>query len=96
MSAANVTVHADALRRFVATVVERGGSSPREAQLVAHNLVEANLTGHDSHGVGMLPRYVDNLLAGGLKANQHLKVVADHGALLTLDGQAGYGQVMGR
>ena len=92
---AGVTVQAEALRRFVAAVVERGGSSTEEARLVAHNLVEANLTGHDSHGVGMLPRYVDNLLAGGLKANQHLRVVTDHGSLLTLDGQAGYGQVMG-
>ena len=95
MNTTDVTVHAEALRRFVATVVERGGSTPHEAQLVAHNLVEANLTGHDSHGVGMLPRYVDNLLAGGLKANQTLRVATDHGSLLTLDGMAGYGQVMG-
>jgi uncharacterized oxidoreductase len=84
-------VHADAapLRRRTRRL------QPREAALVAHNLVEANLTGHDSHGVGMLPRYVENLLAGGLKANQQLRIVTDHGSLLTLDGQAGYGQVMG-
>ncbi|MEN9628926.1 MAG: hypothetical protein RJA10_2153 [Pseudomonadota bacterium] len=92
---AAVTVKAEPLRQFVATVAARGGSSAEEARLVAHNLVEANLTGHDSHGVGMLPRYVDNLLAGGLKANRQLRVVTDHGSLLTLDGQAGYGQVMG-
>ncbi len=91
-----VTVHPEPLRRLVQAVVERGGSGPDEARLVAHNLVEANLTGHDSHGVGMLPRYVDNLRAGGLKANQQLRVVADHGSLLTLDGQLGYGQVMGQ
>jgi hydroxycarboxylate dehydrogenase B len=90
-----VVVQAAALRRMVQAVVERGESSLREAERVAHNLVEANLTGHDSHGVGMLPRYVDNLLSGGLKANQTLRVVTDHGSLLTLDGQAGYGQVMG-
>jgi hypothetical protein len=90
-----VTVQAEALRRFVQTVVEAGGSTPTEARSVAHNLVEANLTGHDSHGVGMLPRYVDNLLAGGLQANQTLRVVVDNGSLLTLDGNAGYGQVMG-
>jgi uncharacterized oxidoreductase len=95
MSATDVTVHAEAAAPLRGHVVERGGSTPHEAQLVAHNLVEANLTGHDSHGVGMLPRYVDNLLAGGLKANQTLRVVTDHGSLLTLDGMAGYGQVMG-
>jgi uncharacterized oxidoreductase len=95
MNPGSVIVQADPLRRFVQAVVTQGGSSAQEAALVAHNLVEANLTGHDSHGVGMLPRYVDNLLAGGLKANQRLRVVADNGSLLTLDGQAGYGQVMG-
>ncbi|MFO1326770.1 MAG: malate/lactate/ureidoglycolate dehydrogenase [Rubrivivax sp.] len=90
-----VIVQADALRALVRAVVSRGGSGEREASLVAHNLVEANLTGHDSHGVGMLPRYVDNLRAGGLKANQSLRIASDQGSLLTLDGCAGYGQVMG-
>lgn len=32
------------------------GSKPREIELVADNLIGANLTGHDSHGIGMLPR----------------------------------------
>ena len=40
--------------------------SPAEAEQVAANLVEANLRGHDSHGVGMVPRYVDAVLEGGL------------------------------
>ncbi len=95
-AAAPVLIHAAPLRRFVQTVVAAGGSAAAEAEAVAHNLVESNLTGHDSHGVGMLPRYIDNLLAGGLVANQSLRVVAEQGSLLTLDGQAGYGQVMGR
>ncbi|MCA0242288.1 MAG: malate/lactate/ureidoglycolate dehydrogenase [Proteobacteria bacterium] len=95
-AAAPVIIHAEPLGRFVQAVVAAGGSAAAEAEAVAHNLVEANLTGHDSHGVGMLPRYVDNLLAGGLVANQRLRVVAEQGSLLTLDGQAGYGQVMGR
>ena len=95
-AAAPVVIHAEPLRRFVQAVVAAGGSAAAEAEAVAHKLVEANLTGHDSHGVGMLPRYVDNLLAGGLVANQRLRVVAEQGSLLTLDGQAGYGQVMGQ
>ena len=79
----------------VAAIVRAAGSSPREAAQVAANLVEANLRGHDSHGVGMIPRYVDALLEGGLKVNQHPKVQLDTGALLALDGCQGYGQVIG-
>ncbi|HNU10696.1 MAG TPA: malate/lactate/ureidoglycolate dehydrogenase [Rubrivivax sp.] len=90
-----MVVQANALRRLAQTIVERGGSLPEEAERVAQHLVDANLAGHDSHGVGMLPRYVDNLLAGVLKPNQQLAVRSDHGALLTLDGQAGYGQAIG-
>ena len=59
------------------------------------NLIEANLTGHDSHGIGMLPRYADSYLEGGLKPNVHVRTVLDAGAMLRLDGQAGFGQVVG-
>lgn len=55
----------------------------------------ANLSGHDSHGVGMLPRYVDAVLEGGLKPNAQVKTLLDIGSMLTLDGQRGYGQVVG-
>lgn len=83
------------LARAIAAIVAAGGSEDREARLVADNLVMANLTGHDSHGVGMIPRYVDSLLEGGLRPNRHPEVKFDGGALLALDGQAGYGQVIG-
>lgn len=71
------------------------GSEPTEAALVADQLVEANRCGHDSHGVGMLPTYVALALAGQLKINAHCQVVNDAGPLLVLDGQQGFGQVMG-
>ena len=91
---AGVTVAPARLRDAVQVIVGRGGSSEREAGLVAAQLVEANLTGHDSHGVGMLPRYVEALAEGGLRVDRQLSVVTDAGALLMLDGNAGYGQVM--
>lgn len=86
---------ADRLEAVARTIVSAGGSAEREAALVAHQLVAANLTGHDSHGVGMLPRYVDALVAGDLLPNQKPTVVHDAGMFLTLDGNRGYGQVMG-
>jgi uncharacterized oxidoreductase len=76
-------------------IVAAGGSDAREAKIVAENLVTANLTGHDSHGVGMIPRYIESLLEGGLKVNQHPKILFDGGAMISLDGQSGYGQVIG-
>ncbi len=71
------------------------GSSAAEVEAVAGNLIDANLTGHDSHGIGMLPRYADAFLEGGLTVNAQLSTVTDGGALLRLDGHAGFGQVIG-
>ena len=79
----------------IEAIVLAGGSEPREARLVAENLVMANLLGHDSHGIGMIPRYVDALLEGGLAANQHPKATLVAGAMLALDGCKGYGQTIG-
>jgi uncharacterized oxidoreductase len=83
------------LSNAIEAIVAAGGSDAREAKIVAENLVAANLTGHDSHGVGMIPRYIDSLLEGGLVVNQHPKIVFDGGAMISLDGQQGYGQVIG-
>ena len=91
----NHIIHAAPLTAVVRAIVKAGGSSDREADLVATNLVEANLKGHDSHGVGMVPRYIDSLKEGGLTPNAHVSITLDSNALLTLNGNQGYGQVMG-
>src|SRR5258705_5245381 len=83
------------LTRAIEAIVAAGGSAARESRMVAENLVTANLMGHDSHGIGMIPRYIDSLLEGGLKVNQHPEIRLDTGALLALDGRQGYGQVIG-
>src|SRR5918994_2917561 len=83
------------LATAIAAIAAAGGSEPAEANLVAENLVAANLTGHDSHGIGMMPRYVEALLEGGLHPNRKVEVKLDGGSLLALDGGAGYGQSIG-
>lgn len=95
MTAEYILVHPDALTRYIAAIATAAGSSEREANLVATNLVLANLSGHDSHGVGMMPWYVKYLATGGLAMNRHATVTADLGAMMMVDGQKGYGQVIG-
>ena len=43
-------LHGIALRVF-----EAAGSEADEARIIADHLIEANLRGHDSHGVGLIP-----------------------------------------
>ena len=71
------------------------GCGPADHARIAHYLVEANLVGHDSHGVIRAPAYIDWLRAGKVLANQALEVVFENDALAVVDGQFGFGQVMG-
>jgi len=84
------------LQAAMRLLVRGFGSSADEVEAVAGNLIEANLTGHDSHGIGMLPRYADAFLEGDLKPNAQVHTLLDSGAMLRLDGQAGFGQVIGQ
>jgi uncharacterized oxidoreductase len=95
MSSAMHTIAVEPLRAAIHELMQGFGSAPREVELVTDNLIEANLTGHDSHGIGMLPRYANAFLEGGLKPNMHALTRLDAGTLLALDGQAGFGQVIG-
>jgi uncharacterized oxidoreductase len=83
------------LHALTRAVCKAGGSTEWEASLVADQLVEANLTGHDSHGVGLLPFYVQSLATGALVPNRHAEPVREQGAVLVVEGRRGYGQVIG-
>lgn len=87
---------ASTLHAFIVATLQAGGSTPDEARLVADHLVRANLTGHDSHGIGMLPRYARHLAEGTLVNNRRAEVVRDAGAVLVVDGGRGYGQVIAK
>jgi uncharacterized oxidoreductase len=84
------------LLAFARRIVAAGGSSAAEADIVAEHLVEANLRGHDSHGVGMLVAYVRDFENGTLKPNQAPEIVSDTGTVSVWDARSGYGQVVAR
>lgn len=88
-----VSVSPEVLTQAVQALFRRAGSEEAEARLVAAQLVGANLAGHDSHGVGMVPAYVDILQAGDLHLNRHPQTVLQAGAMTVLDAGLGLGQV---
>jgi uncharacterized oxidoreductase len=96
MTATVRTFALEGLNRAIREVVRGFGSADDEIEAVASNLIDANLTGHDSHGIGMLPRYAEAFREGGLRPNTRVRIVHDGGTLLRLDGGAGFGQVVGR
>jgi hydroxycarboxylate dehydrogenase B len=84
---------APVLQSFAGALFEAGGVPPDEAAVVARSLVDANLCGHDSHGLIRIPQYLRAIADGWLKPGLPLKIVNETPALLVGDGQWGLGQV---
>ncbi|GIT52853.1 MAG: hypothetical protein Ct9H300mP16_00130 [Pseudomonadota bacterium] len=67
------------LRTLAREMLVAAGSEGDEPEIVSDNLVDANLLGHDSHGIGMLPRYLGAVRSGELNVNQHPRDRCRHG-----------------
>jgi LDH2 family malate/lactate/ureidoglycolate dehydrogenase len=63
-----------------------------KARLTADSLVAANLRGVDSHGVQLLPLYVDQIERGDMDPDADGHVVSESGGCLVYDGENGIGQ----
>ena len=85
-----------ALKACVEAIFIAAGSEPVEAEIVAQHLVDASVAGHDFHGVIRVSKYVDWLRAGQVRANRHARIATDRGALVIVDGDFGFGQVIGK
>jgi hydroxycarboxylate dehydrogenase B len=87
-------VGAAALESFVRDIFLAAGCDVAEAGRIATHLVDANLAGHDSHGVARVPRYVEALEVGHVVKGQTAEVVTDGGSFAVLDGKFGFGQTV--
>ena len=91
----NIVQH-ERLRAAGARVLAAAGAAEADARIVADHLVDANLAGHDSHGIGMLPHYVRAIGAGLLDPRAHAAFEDRGGAVIAVDGRKGFGQVVAR
>ncbi len=87
-------ISANSLQGFAEQVFIAAGCGREEARSVAYHLVDANLTGHDSHGIGKLPEYVQAISEGRARIGELGEIVIDSGAIIVLDGRRGMGQVL--
>ena len=95
MAEATTTVPVAILQPFISDIFIAAGCDRTEGDRVAHHLLSANLTGHDSHGVIRTPRYTVWLQEGKVRAGQSLSVVHETPTQAILDGNYGFGQTIG-
>lgn len=95
MRADSVTVTAAWLTASVSAVFRSAGLSAEAAQVVAGSLVEADLRGIPSHGVLLVPMYLQRLRAGSVTTREQADVIIDLGAIAVLDAGNAMGQLTG-
>jgi uncharacterized oxidoreductase len=91
-----ILIDHDQLRGTALRVFEAAGSMVDEARIIADHLIEANLRGHDSHGVGLIPNYLQHLAGGTVFANRKGRIVSENGSLIVYDGERAWGQIAAR
>jgi hydroxycarboxylate dehydrogenase B len=89
------TVPAPKLATLVAAIMRGIGCNAGEAQAVATRLVDANCVGHESHGVIRVAKYLEWVRDGTLRPNTAPTLVVDTATLAIVDGNRGFGQVIG-
>lgn len=82
------------LREFLTRVYRQAQVPPTDAALMADALVQADLWGHQSHGVLRARWYLERLRSGVMMADTAIETVRDVGCVAVLDGRDGVGQVI--
>ena len=89
-------IQADKLIEINSRILEAAGARADYAAIVAEHLVNANLAGHDSHGVIRTPYYVRSIEKGELKPTAEPEIVAETASMAQICGNFTFGQVIAR
>ena len=87
-------VTAERLKQIGAALLQAAGASPSEAAAVAAGCVNANLAGHDSHGIIMVPNYIERIKVGHITPGSPWTIVQESPTTTVIDGHWGFGYVV--
>ena len=86
------TISAPALNQLARDLLTAVETDPAAAQVVADSLTNANLAGHDSHGVLRLVGYLEGVRRGHVLPTATPELLSQSGATAIVDGAYGWGQ----
>ncbi|MDQ8728701.1 Ldh family oxidoreductase [Bradyrhizobium sp. LHD-71] len=84
-------VQADRLTKIGAALLRAAGASKDESDAVAVGCINANLAGHDSHGIIAIPTYIDRIKVGHIVPGEKWTIVQESPATTVIDGHWGFG-----
>src|SRR5438105_11750089 len=94
--AASCRVDAEALARGVARIFIAAGIPPGAAAIVAEDLVAADREGVASHGVMLVPMYVERIQAGSVSQLTSGEIISDRQTAIVIDARNALGQLTAR
>jgi LDH2 family malate/lactate/ureidoglycolate dehydrogenase len=91
-----VRISARVLEDLTAAMFVKLGFSSSSSRTIAQSLILADLRGVHSHGVMLVPIYVDRIQRGLVSHYETGEVVINRDAVAVIDGHHGMGQLIGR
>jgi LDH2 family malate/lactate/ureidoglycolate dehydrogenase len=95
-AAGSVAIDAQRLISAVADIFRAVGIAATDAQVVAADLVAADLEGIASHGVMLVPMYAERINKGSVSRRSAGEVVSDRGGAIVIDAGNALGQLTSR
>jgi LDH2 family malate/lactate/ureidoglycolate dehydrogenase len=89
------TIAADSLMFLSNKVLEAAGLPPKDAAAASPVLVEGDMMGIGTHGVGRLPGYCERIRVGGIAAKAEITVDRRAASLAIVDGGNALGPLVG-
>ena len=93
---ADTTLTSEELWQVCLVLLRAVGTPDDLASPVADGLRDANLAGHDSHGLVRLPAYLENARAGNITPTARAELTRRHGATACVSARWGWGQPAAR
>ena len=87
------TFAANRLTSICENLFLKAGTSAENASCVVEHMVLSNLLGHDSHGVFLIPFYLEAIRKGDLAPAAAPEVIQNEGTTAVVDGNQTFGQV---
>lgn len=81
------------LCQITSDIFQAAGVPETAAHIVADSLVEANLTGHDSHGVIRVVEYLSKIRGGKIDPRTEPEIIDETATTLRVDGHWCFGQI---
>lgn len=90
------TFTVEQLREIAIDSFEQLGIPTEDAEVVADHLIEASLSGIDSHGVLRIPQYAECIRQGRIVPDSKIEITQDTPSSALVNGNNGFGQIVAK